>query len=214
MFTTHSVWKLHVLLFLNAIIGTCCTEAAVKELSIGSFNCSQPPKFDNFDISKCCRLPAINMGDAIEKCHKQIVSFKSHNDKYPTYAHVCYPECIYRETNSLQPDGDIHIENVQKFLTTNIEQRDRVIVPTIVQSFRTCLTNIKQNMQAKGIKMFSKLTDLGCSPYASMVYGCVNAETFLHCPPEMWQQNENSCNLAKSFAQQCNPLPHVPMPMA
>lgn len=40
------------------------------------------------DISKCCRLPVINMGDAIEKCHKQIKSFKSHNDKYPAYAHV------------------------------------------------------------------------------------------------------------------------------
>lgn len=73
-------------------------------------------------------------------------------------------------------------------------------------------SSVKNTMQAKGIKSYPKIEGLGCSPYASMVYGCVNAETFLHCPPEMWQ-NESSCNLAKSFAQQCNPLPHVPMPM-
>ncbi|XP_065369023.1 uncharacterized protein Obp50e [Calliphora vicina] len=210
MLAAQSVWILAVLFCLNAFTRNGWSEAA--DMPMGSFNCSQPPRFENFDISKCCRLPIINMGDAIEKCHTQIKSFKSHSDKYPAYAHVCYPDCIYRETNSLKDDGDIHIENVQKFLTTNVEQRDKIIVPTIVESFRTCLTNIKQNMQAKGIKMFSKLTDLGCSPYASMVYGCVNAETFLHCPPEMWQQNESSCNLAKSFAQQCNPLPHVPLP--
>ncbi|KAM7346247.1 odorant-binding protein 50e isoform 2-T2 [Cochliomyia hominivorax] len=187
--------------------------AAVAAATPGSFNCTQPPTFENFDIGKCCRIPEINMGDAVEKCHKQIKSFKSHNDKYPAFAHVCYPDCIYRETNSLKADGDINIENVQKFLTANIVERDKMIVPTIVESFRACLTSIKQNMQAKGIKMFSKLSDLDCSPYTSMVYGCVNAETFLHCPPEMWQQNESSCNLARKFAQQCNPLPHVPIPV-
>lgn len=72
---------------------------------------------------------------------------------------------------------------------------------------------VKGIMQAKGIQTFPKIDGLGCSPYASMVYGCVNAETFLHCPPEMWL-DERLCNLAKQFAQQCNPLPHVPMPPA
>ena len=57
----------------------------------------------------------------------------------------CYPECIYRETKTLKDNdddgGDIQLENVQKFLTANIEQRDKNIVPTILQSFKSCLTN-------------------------------------------------------------------------
>lgn len=52
----------------------------------------------------------------------------------------CYPDCIYRETGSLI-DGDIHMEAVKNFLQNNIEQRDKIIVPTIVESFRTCMTN-------------------------------------------------------------------------
>ncbi|XP_075167972.1 odorant-binding protein 50e [Haematobia irritans] len=164
----------------------------------------------SIDISKCCRLPAINLGPAVEKCHKHIKSLKSHNPNYPVYAHVCYPECIYRETGSFI-DGDIHMETVKNFLQNNVEQRDKIIVPTIVGSFQTCMSNIKNTMQTQGIKTYPKIEGLGCSPYASMIYGCVNAETFLHCPQEMWQ-NEESCNTAKNFALQCNPLPHVPLP--
>ncbi|XP_061394603.1 uncharacterized protein LOC133330147 [Musca vetustissima] len=187
------------------------TNAAATNGMMGAFNCSQPPKFENFDISKCCRLPNINLGPVVEKCHKHVKSLKSHNANYPAYAHVCYPECIYRETGAFI-NGDIQMDTVQNFLQNNIEQRDKIIVPTIVTSFQTCMANIKNTMQAKGIKSYPKIDGLGCSPYASMVYGCVNAETFLHCPPEMWQ-DDSSCNVAKNFALQCNPLPHVPLPM-
>lgn len=73
-----------------------------------------------------------------------------------------------------------------------------------------CLT-VKGHMSAMGIKTYAKLP-MGCSPLASMMYSCVNAETFLHCPAKMWKDEEH-CNVAKSFAAQCNPLPHVPLPI-
>uniref|UniRef100_A0A1I8NQG4 Uncharacterized protein n=1 Tax=Stomoxys calcitrans TaxID=35570 RepID=A0A1I8NQG4_STOCA len=115
---------------------------AAPAQAAGSFNCSQPPQFENFDISKCCRLPSINLGPAVEKCHRHIKTLKSFNPSFPVYAHVCYPECIYRETGSFI-EGDIHMETVKNFLQNNIEQRDKIIVPIIAASFQTCMTNIK-----------------------------------------------------------------------
>ncbi|XP_037950795.1 uncharacterized protein LOC119681624 [Teleopsis dalmanni] len=103
------------------------------------------------------------------------------------------------------------MQNVKNFLQNNVHRRDKDIVPHIVRSFETCLSNIQSHMHAAGIKMYPRLKE-GCTPYASMVYGCVNAETFLNCPAKMWR-NERNCNLAKSFALQCNPLPHVPLPL-
>ncbi|XP_073847519.1 uncharacterized protein [Musca autumnalis] len=67
---------------------TFTANAATTNAMMGAFNCSQPPKFDNFDISKCCRLPNINLGAAVEKCHKYVKALKSHNPNYPVYAHV------------------------------------------------------------------------------------------------------------------------------
>lgn len=58
-----------------------------------------------------------------------------------------------------------------------------------------------------------KVLPQGCSPYAAMIYSCVNAETFLNCPTKMWKLDQ-PCQVAKQFAQQCNPLPHVPLPMS
>lgn len=60
--------------------------------------------------------------------------------KYVCMFLQCYPDCIYRETGSLS-EGDIHLATVKKFLEGNVVESDKIIVPTIVQSFETCLTN-------------------------------------------------------------------------
>ncbi|XP_067633883.1 uncharacterized protein [Eurosta solidaginis] len=207
-----------------------------------SFNCSEPPNLGFFDIQSCCRMPEIDLGEAPSKCSAYINMLKAQtinmngvgknnnsnkengNNRtmdeptqqsikqvdYPALAHICYPDCIYRETISMM-ENEFNMENVKKFLNKNVSKRDIDVVPQIVQSFETCLYNIKGHMKTAGIEMFAKLP-IGCSPFASMMYGCVNAESFLHCPVKMWK-NDYNCNMAKSFAQQCNPLPHVPLPM-
>ena len=68
------------------------------------------------------------------------------------------------------------------------------------------------HLQSLGLKEYAKLTEHSCSPYASIIYDCVNAHTFLNCPTKRWKNVQN-CNLAKSFAEQCNPMPHVPLPL-
>ncbi|XP_054740235.1 uncharacterized protein LOC129245840 [Anastrepha obliqua] len=184
-------------------------------------------------------MPEINLGDAPAKCSayikelttqmanmngvggsKQTENNKTMNNQnnpdaaaveYPAYAHVCYAECIYRETGSMV-ENEFNMDNVEKFLNKSVSKGDKDIVPQIVRSFEACLNNIKGHLEAVGIKTHAKLP-MGCSPFASLMFSCVNAETFLNCPAKMWK-NDHNCNVAKSFAAQCNPLPHVPLPTA
>ncbi|XP_017474729.1 PREDICTED: uncharacterized protein LOC108365249 [Rhagoletis zephyria] len=203
-----------------------------------AFNCSEPPDLGRFNIHSCCRMPEINLGEVPKKCNTYINALKlqtnivsgkdnisqnenNKNEKskstpiaaeveYPAYAHACYPECIYRETGAMVKN-EFNLENVKKFLNKSVTQGDKDMVPQIVRSFEACLDNIKGHMAAMGIKTYAKLP-MGCSPIASIMYSCVNAETFIHCPAKMWKDDQ-PCNAAKSFAAQCNPLPHVPLPI-
>ncbi|XP_017068820.1 uncharacterized protein LOC108106351 [Drosophila eugracilis] len=179
------------------------------ECSQAAFNCSQPPNFNNFDINTCCRTPELDMGDVPQKCHKYVSGLKSANSKYPSFAHLCYPDCIYRETGAMV-NGHIKMERVKQYLEQHVHRRDQDIVSRIVHSFESCLTNVKGHMDSMNIESY-KVLPHGCSPFAGIIYSCVNAETFLNCPSKMWK-NERPCNLAKEFAEQCNPLPHVPLP--
>ncbi|XP_002138338.3 uncharacterized protein Obp50e [Drosophila pseudoobscura] len=174
-----------------------------------AFNCTAPPNFQNFDINTCCRTPELDMGDVPQKCHKYVNQLKSANSKYPSYTHLCYPDCIYRETGALV-NGKLRVDRVKQYLEQHVHQRDQDMVAYIMRSFDSCLVNIKSHMKAANIEAY-KVLPHGCSPFAGMVYSCVNAETFLNCPPRMWK-NERPCNQAKEFATQCNPLPHVPLP--
>ncbi|XP_002016073.2 uncharacterized protein LOC6590224 [Drosophila persimilis] len=149
------------------------------------------------------------MGDVPQKCHKYVNQLKSANSKYPSYTHLCYPDCIYRETGALV-NGKLRVDRVKQYLEQHVHQRDQDMVAYIMRSFDSCLGNIKSHMKAANIEAY-KVLPHGCSPFAGMVYSCVNAETFLNCPPRMWK-NERPCNQAKEFAAQCNPLPHVPLP--
>ncbi|KAH8401631.1 hypothetical protein KR009_006931 [Drosophila setifemur] len=193
---------------LKSIIGFAMF-LLVLEHSEAAFNCSAPPNFNNFDINTCCRTPELDMGDVPQKCHKYVSGLKSANSKYPSFAHLCYPDCIYRETGAMV-NGKISMESVKQYLEQHVHRRDQDIVSYIVRSFESCLKNIKGHMNSAHIEMY-KVLPHGCSPFAGMVYSCVNAETFLNCPPRMWK-NERPCNMAKEFAEQCNPLPHVPLP--
>ncbi|SPP74743.1 Hypothetical predicted protein [Drosophila guanche] len=174
-----------------------------------AYDCTAPPNFNNFDINSCCRAPELDMGDVPQKCHKYVSQLKSANAKYPSNTHLCYPDCIYRETGALL-NGKIRMERVKQYLEQHIHQRDQEMVAHIVRSFDTCLGSIKGHMIASNIEAY-KVLPHGCSPFAGMLYSCVNAETFLNCPARMWK-NEQTCNQAKEFATQCNPLPHVPLP--
>ncbi|XP_030388490.1 uncharacterized protein LOC115634742 [Scaptodrosophila lebanonensis] len=175
-----------------------------------AFNCSEPPNFNNFDVNSCCRTPEINLNDVPQRCQQYIKQLKSANENYPAYAHICYPECIYRETGALV-NGQLNMVQVKRFLMTHVHRKDRDILPEIERSFEKCLANIKGHMKKANIEAYNVLPH-GCSPFASMIYSCVNAETFLHCPAKMWKSDRN-CLIAKQFAEQCNPLPHVPLPM-
>ncbi|XP_012157857.1 uncharacterized protein LOC101460072 [Ceratitis capitata] len=220
---------------------TVLSACLIANTQAANFNCSEPPNLGHFDVHSCCRMPEIHLGEAPAKCSAHIKTLtaqtksqmggmksdgqaqdgmntandnqnnNSHSEvEYPAYAHICYPECIYRETGSLV-ENEFNMENVKKFLNKSVNKRDKDIIPQIVRSFESCLDNIKSHMAAVGIKTYAKLP-MGCSPLASMMYSCVNAETFLHCPDKMWKNDEH-CNVAKSFAAQCNPLPHVPLPI-
>lgn len=144
------------------------------------------------------------------------------------YKFQCYPDCIYRETGAMV-NGKIKMERVKQYLEQHVHRRDQDIVAHIVHSFEACLGNgayaccdqktyinipcfpsVKNHMKSSNIESY-KVLPHGCSPFAGIIYSCVNAETFLKCPPKMWK-NERPCNLAKEFAEQCNPLPHVPLP--
>ncbi|XP_022225123.2 uncharacterized protein LOC111075908 [Drosophila obscura] len=149
------------------------------------------------------------MGDVPQKCQKYVGQLKSANANYPSYAHLCYPDCIYRETGALL-NGKIRMDRVKQYLEQHVHQRDQDMVAYIVRSFDSCLGNIKSHMKSASIAAY-KVLPHGCSPFAGMLYSCVNAETFLNCPARMWK-NERPCNQAKEFAAQCNPLPHVPLP--
>ncbi|XP_055839266.1 uncharacterized protein LOC129907194 [Episyrphus balteatus] len=177
-------------------------------VSLAEFNCSDPPIFPKYDIGKCCRVPHIDLGSAPQKCIKEIDAIKTLAD-LPAFAHVCYPECIYRYSGVLQ-NGEVEMESVQKFLRNSVHGGDQDIVPVIMNSFESCMKNIREQMNAIKVKMYAKLPD-GCSPYSSMIWGCVNTDTFINCPEKMWK-NEKECNLVKNFVKQCNPLPHVPLP--
>ncbi|XP_051860387.1 uncharacterized protein LOC117566580 [Drosophila albomicans] len=176
-----------------------------------AYNCSSPPSFNNFDINSCCRTPEINLGNVPQKCQKHVNQLKSANEKYPAFAHLCYPDCIYRETGALA-NGKLQMDKVRAFLQEQVHRRDREIVPHIVRSFETCTENIHGHMKLTNQQSYKVLTQ-GCSPYAAMIYSCVNAETFLNCPTKMWKTDQ-PCIVAKQFAHQCNPLPHVPLPMS
>ncbi|XP_017132968.1 uncharacterized protein LOC108149714 isoform X1 [Drosophila elegans] len=179
------------------------------ECAQAAFNCSAPPSFNNFDINTCCRTPELDMGDVPQKCQEYVNGLKSANSKFPSFAHLCYPDCIYRVTGAMV-NGKIRMERVKQYLEQHVHRRDQDIVSHIVHSFETCLSNVKGHMKSSNIESY-KVLPHGCSPFAGILYSCVNAETFLNCPPKMWK-NEKPCNLAKEFAQQCNPLPHVPLP--
>ncbi|XP_023030552.2 uncharacterized protein LOC6640041 [Drosophila willistoni] len=161
------------------------------------------------DVNSCCRTPEINMGDVPQKCHKYVNQLKTANEKYPAYAHLCYPDCIYRETGALV-NGQLHMDKVKQFLEQHVHRKDREIVPYILRSFQTCLNNIEGHQRSLNINSY-KVLPQGCSPFAGMLYSCVNAETFLNCPAQMWK-TERQCQVAKEFAHQCNPMPHVPLP--
>ncbi|KAH8285222.1 hypothetical protein KR054_006380 [Drosophila jambulina] len=193
---------------LKSIISFCVLTLVLKRTQ-AAFNCSAPPNFNNFDINTCCRTPELDMGDVPQKCHKYVSGLKSANSKYPSYAHLCYPDCIYRETGAMV-NGKINMNRVKQYLEQHVHRRDQDIVSHIVHSFEACLGNVKSHMKSANIESY-KVLPHGCSPFAGIIYSCVNAETFLKCPPKMWK-NERPCNLAKEFAEQCNPLPHVPLP--
>nr|QKN21209.1 odorant-binding protein [Zeugodacus cucurbitae] len=220
------------LIYVLTVLSACL----LAQSHAAPFNCTEPPNLGHFNIHSCCRMPEMDLGETPAKCVAYIKTLNAQargmmngmgggNNKnntnnnnnrnaapaeFPAYAHICYPECIYRETGSLV-ENEFNIENVKKFLNKSVNKRDKDIVPQIVRSFESCLDNIKGHMAAMGIKTYAELP-MGCSPLASMMYSCVNAETFLHCPAKMWK-NEEQCNVAKSFAAQCNPLPHVPLPI-
>uniref|UniRef100_A0A034WS89 Odorant-binding protein n=1 Tax=Bactrocera dorsalis TaxID=27457 RepID=A0A034WS89_BACDO len=216
---------------------TVLTACLFAHTHAAAFNCSEPPNLGHFDVHSCCRMPEVDLGETPAKCAAHIKTLNAqarnmmngmggnNNNKsntnnnnnmnnpaaeFPAYAHICYPDCIYRETGALV-ENEFNMENVKKFLNKNVNKRDKDIIPQIAHSFQSCLDYIKGHMAAVGIKSYAKLP-MGCSPLASMMYSCVNAETFLHCPAKMWK-NEEPCNVAKSFAAQCNPLPHVPLPI-
>ncbi|KAH8254500.1 hypothetical protein KR032_010468 [Drosophila birchii] len=186
-----------------------CFVTLVLECTQAAFNCSAPPNFNNFDINTCCRTPELDMGDVPQKCHKYVSGLKSANSKYPSYAHLCFPDCIYRETGAMV-NGKIKMDRVKQYLEQHVHRRDQEMVAHIVHSFEACLGNVRSHMKSLNIESY-KVLPHGCSPFAGIIYSCVNAETFLKCPPKMWK-NERPCNLAKEFAEQCNPLPHVPLP--
>ncbi|XP_023172725.1 uncharacterized protein LOC111600702 [Drosophila hydei] len=174
-----------------------------------AYNCSAPPSFNNFDVNSCCRTPEINLGNVPQKCQQHVNQLKSANPKYPAFAHLCYPECVYRETGALI-NGRLQMDKVREYLQDHVHRRDREVVPHIVRSFDTCRKNIHGHLKSANLEGY-KVLPQGCSPYAAMLYSCVNAETFLNCPAKLWKSDEQ-CLVAKQFAQQCNPLPHVPLP--
>ncbi|ALC42537.1 Obp50e, partial [Drosophila busckii] len=176
-----------------------------------AYNCSAPPSFNNFDVNSCCRTPQINLEGVPQKCQRQVNQLKSANQKYPAFAHLCYPDCIYRETGALV-NGRLHLDRVKQYLQQHVARRDQDVVPHIVHSFETCINNIHGHMRASKLDAY-KVLPQGCSPYAAMLYSCVNAETFMHCPAKLWK-SDNQCRVAKEYAEQCNPLPHVPLPMS
>lgn len=70
--------------------------------------------------------------------------------------------------------------------------------------------SVHEHMRSSHVGSY-KVQPQGCSPYAAMVYSCVNAEIFLNCPAKMWKSREQ-CQEARKYALLCNPLPHVPLP--
>lgn len=90
--------------------------------------------------------------------------------------------------------------------------RIRNIQGTLYANKYMFLCSVHGHLKSANLESY-KVLPQGCSPYAAMLYSCVNAETFLNCPAKLWKSDEK-CLVAKEFAQQCNPLPHVPLPMS
>ncbi|XP_067634302.1 uncharacterized protein Obp49a [Eurosta solidaginis] len=124
----------------------------------------------------------------------------------------CLADCIFNKTELMSENSELNQMKFDEMVDEAL--RDNPEMATVAKaSFATCANKLdemkdkiaeKLNERRELTKIPSTRGRLNpiCAPVASMIWGCVNIETFKNCPSSAWNDNED-CNASRDFFKEC-----------